>query len=205
MDENNYIVQSLTEKAYQSDDFKTPRAKMTLTRSATMKKAGGNPFLAGLDSTRRIFLCHRIITKNRSRLPKSGQSVSTIWISVSWWHCQRRKSLNRLTPDVRTRMSTGGSPAVYIRAVSESVVMLAGEVLLSQHCCAVARTALAISSREVYAMHKFSVLLFQRLVSDFAFSINSFVVSFSLSVRPSTLKVHSYRSASPPGRIHSMI
>ena len=46
---------------------------------------------------------------------------------VRSWHCHNMKSDRRLTPDVRTRRSSGGSVAVKVWAVNVEGVMVLGE------------------------------------------------------------------------------
>lgn len=62
----------------------------------------------------------------KSQNPKAGQSVSTTTRSVVSWHCQSKKSLSRFTPDVRTRMSTGGFSDVYVLSVTDSTAIVSG-------------------------------------------------------------------------------
>lgn len=70
--------------------------------------------------------CHSSKTHTKCLRSKSGQRQSRKNICVFWWHCHSMKSLSRSTALVRTKMSKGGSAAVYICRSRVSVVMVSG-------------------------------------------------------------------------------
>lgn len=78
--------------------------------------------------------CHSTNTGRNCHRSNSGHKQSKKTSSVFSWHCQSMKSLNLLTPLVRTNRSRGGSPAVNRRSsiVSEDIVSGSGYIVSSR-------------------------------------------------------------------------
>lgn len=102
------------------------RPGVSLPPESNHAVAGAGRTVASLRSFCFCLHCHSSKIQMKSFRSKSGHRVSMKKICVSWWHCQSMKSLSRSTPLVRTKISRGGSFAVYICLSRVSAVIVSG-------------------------------------------------------------------------------